>query len=123
MHGQTAHGAATAADQQGFASHIPTAEHAVGGGHRRNAQHRAFGKADVVWQGHGLILRQGDVFGGGAIGALPLAVPDPDPFTDAGGIHISPHRFDHTGAIAVGNDAGVGRFRHAGAGAGAGVDV
>ena len=38
----------------------------------------------MIFERHGLSGGQGDILGAGAKGALPLAVPDPDPLADAG---------------------------------------
>ena len=74
-------------------------------GQRRDAEAGAGIERRVVRQRHRLDRRQGDVFRRRAEGALPLAVPDPDPLADAAAIDALAHRLDRAGAVAVRDDA------------------
>jgi hypothetical protein len=61
--------------------------------------------ADFVRQLDSLRGGQGDEFGGGAEGALPLTVPDPDPLANARFGDAVADLVDHAGAVAVRDQA------------------
>src|SRR5262245_59320580 len=62
-------------------------------------------RTDVRWQRHRLLRRQHDPFGGGAEGAPPLSVPNPDPFAQARRRYLGADAVDLAGAVAVWNHA------------------
>ena len=97
--------AGAAGDQRGAAGPETRHRDGMGGGHRGDAEAGAFGKARVVGELDRERLRQGDVFRGGAEGALPLAVPGPDALADPARRDAAADRVDDPGRIAVGNDA------------------
>src|SRR6185503_12275565 len=73
--------------------------------HGRDAEAGAGFEAHIVRQLDRLRGRQRDKFGGGAERALPLPVPQPDPFADARLRHAVADRVDDAGAVTVRDDA------------------
>ena len=102
---------------------IAAAKHRVRRRQARNAKCCAGVKAHTLGQGHGLSRRQGDILSRSAMGALPLAVPDPDPLADARGVNTVADRLNHAGAVGVGDDSIKGGLGHAGSRAGAGLGI
>ena len=104
LHGVMADAAGAAGDQRRAAATKTRHRDGMGGGHRRDAEAGAFGKARVVGEGDRERLRQSDVFGGGAEGTLPLAVPDPDALADPARRDTAADCIDDPRGIAVRND-------------------
>ena len=112
-----------AADQQRLARDVASGKDAMGRGEAGNAERRAGLEAGALGQGHRLCGGQGDIVGPGAMGALPLAVPEPDLFADAGRVDAVAHRLDPARAIGMGDDQRVIGSGHARTAAGAGLGI
>src|SRR5579885_17677 len=78
--------------------------------HCRNAETSAGLKAYGIGQFHRLRRRQRDVFGGGAVWALPLSVPHPHTFAETRSRYAVTDLVDHAGAVAMWNDTRPGDF-------------
>ena len=104
LHGVMADAAGAAGDQRRAAGTKTRHRDGMGGGHRRDAEAGAFGKARVVGEGDRKGFGQGDVFRGRAEGTLPLAVPDPDALADPARRDTAADCIDDPRGIAVRND-------------------
>jgi hypothetical protein len=72
---------------------------------RGNAEARAFSEADRFRQRCGAARRQGNIVRRSPQPAPELAFEQPNPFADTAGIDARAHRFDHAGAVIVGDRA------------------
>jgi hypothetical protein len=70
----------------------------------RNAEAGCRSKISCGRQFHGLQFRQYDILGGSAHWALPLTVPDPDPFPYSVGIHAFTNHINDASAVTVWHD-------------------
>jgi hypothetical protein len=70
----------------------------------RNAEAGCRSKIYCGRQFHGLQFRQYDILGGSAHWALPLTVPDPDPFPYSVGIHAFTNHINDASAVTVWHD-------------------
>ena len=115
LHGIMPNGPRPAGYQDRLSRHIAAAKHRL---HRReagNTKRRADLERHRIRQRHGLHRRQGDEFGGGAMAALPLTVPDPNALPDAPRIDALAHRSNNASPVRMWDDSRIGGCRDTGA--------